>query len=263
MNRHIFRTVLWAVIATLTAPALAAPPAAAPANSPATKSPAAKSAKQAAKLPRTPEDAVTPAVKNPERHEQFLARIKEGPVGLLFLGDSITDAWPKRGPESWQKFAPLHPADFGISGDRTEHLLWRITHGELEGIDPKVVVIMIGTNNVGHFTDEKPEWAANGVKKIVQTVHEELPKAKILLLGVFPRAAQDSTMRANVTAINRMIAKLDDGKQIRYLDLGKAFLDANGEIPKDIMADGLHPTAKGYDIWYDAMRPTLDQLMQQ
>lgn len=215
------------------------------------------------KTPRTPEDAVTPAVKNPERHKQFLARIQEGPVGMLFLGDSITDAWPRRGQASWEKFAPHNPADFGISGDRTEHVLWRITHGELEGIDPKAVVIMIGTNNLGHSPDEKPEWAANGVKKIVDTVREKLPRAKILLLAVFPRGPKDSDIRRRVEALNRIIAGLGDGKTIHYLDIGKSFLDADGEIPKDIMPDLLHPNEKGYDIWYAAMWPTLEKLLRE
>ena len=224
--------------------------------------PAAKKAAVPAK-PRTPQDAVTPAVKNPERHEKFLTRIKEGPVGLLFLGDSITDAWPKRGKPSWEKFAPYKPADFGISGDRTEHVLWRITHGELEGIDPKATVIMIGTNNVGHFRDEKPEWAAAGVKRIVDTVLEKLPHTKVLLLAVFPRGAKDSDARKKVDALNAIIAKLGDGRRVFYLDIGKKFLDAGGEIPKDIMPDALHPSPQGYDIWYDAMQPTLTKLLTQ
>jgi len=224
---------------------------------------ATKAAQKAPQKPRTPEDAITPAIKNPERHERFLARIKEGPVGLLFLGDSITDAWPGRGKQSWQKFTPYKPADFGISGDRTEHVLWRITHGELDGIDPKVVVIMIGTNNVGHFPDEKPEWAAEGVKKILATVHQKLPNAKVLLLGVFPRGDKNSDLRSKVEAINAIIAKLADGQKTVYLDIGKTFLDAQGEIPKEIMPDRLHPNEKGYDLWYDAMRPTLEKLLKE
>jgi lysophospholipase L1-like esterase len=215
----------------------------------------------AAGAPRTEQSALTPGIKDPHRHEQFLKRIKEGPVNLLFLGDSITDFWPGRGKESWAKLQKYQPADFGISADRTEHVLWRITNGELEGISPKVVVIMIGTNNVGHFGDEKPEWAAAGVAKIAQTVHEKLPEAKVLLLGVFPRAAKASDMRKKVEAINAIICKLADGQKTRYMDIGKVFLDANGEIPKDIMPDGLHPNAKGYDLWYDAIAPVLEEMM--
>jgi len=245
MTKRVSWIVFWAVFVSLAVAGLWLAPA----------------AKAEAKK-RTADDALTPAIKDPHRHEQFLARIKQGPVGLLFLGDSITDAWPGRGKESWAKFAPYQPADFGISGDRTEHVLWRITHGELEGINPKVVVIMIGTNNIGHFRDEQPEWAAAGVKKIVQTVRQKLPQAKVLLLGVFPRGPKDSDVRKKVEAINQIICKLDDGKQIRYLDIGTVFLDANGEIPKEIMPDSLHPTAKGYDLWYEAMRPLLEEMMK-
>ncbi|MCX6967593.1 MAG: GDSL-type esterase/lipase family protein [Verrucomicrobia bacterium] len=215
-------------------------------------------------LPRTPEIACNPAasVRNPARHEQFLNRIKQGEVGLLFLGDSITDFWPKAGEWSWLKFAPYKPADFAVSGERTEDVLWRITNGELEGIHPKVTVIMIGTNNIGHYQDEKPEWVAAGVQKIVETVHQKLPDTKVLLLGVFPRATSNSPVRQKIAAINQIIRKLDDGKKTRYLDIGKVFLDAQDEIPKDVMSDGLHPCAHGYGLWYDAMNPLLTEMLK-
>jgi beta-glucosidase len=184
-------------------------------------------------------------------------------VGLLFLGDSITDAWPKRSPDTWARFAPWQPADFGISGERTEDVLWRITNGELDGIDPKAVVVMIGTNNIGHFPDEKPEWVAVGVKKILEVVHGKLPKARILLLGVFPRgAAPDDRLRKQVVAINALIEDLHDGKVVTYLDLGATFLDPQGNLPKDIMPDALHPNPKGYQLWYDAMWPVLKPLLK-
>ncbi|HEX3355704.1 MAG TPA: GDSL-type esterase/lipase family protein, partial [Tepidisphaeraceae bacterium] len=203
-----------------------------------------------------------PKIKDPNRHTQFLSRIKEGDVGLLFMGDSIMDIWPRTGENSWLKFAPYHPADFGISADHTEHVLWRITNGELDGIHPKVMVLMIGTNNIGHTPADTPEWAANGVKTIVDTTRKALPDTKILLLGVFPRDTPGSVHRDAVAKINEIISKLDDGKMVRYLDIGKVFLDADGNIPPDIMADKLHPTAKGYDLWYDAMHPLLDEMMK-
>lgn len=216
-----------------------------------------------AKPPRTPESSTTPNNRNPKRHEGFLKRIQEGPVGLLFLGDSITDAWPRAGKETWAKFEPYQPADFGISGERTEDVLWRITNGELDGIDPKAVVIMIGTNNIGHFGDEKPEWVAAGVKKIVDTVRAKLPKAKVLLLGVFPRGATaDHELRKKVVAINALIKDLGDGKEVAFLDLSARFLDEQGNLPKDIMPDALHPNAKGYQIWYDSMWPVLEPLLK-
>lgn len=212
--------------------------------------------------PRSEKDAVTPKLKDFNRHAQFMYRIKEGDIGLLFMGDSIMDFWPRNGEYSWLKFAPYHPADFGVSGDATENVLWRITNGELDGINPKVVVLMIGTNNIGHSSSEKPEWAAAGVKKIVDTIHEKLPRTKLLLLAVFPRGTKNSRERNAVTAINTVIGGLDDGKMTRYLDIGNVFLDEDGEIPPDVMPDKLHPTAKGYDLWYEAMQPLLAEMMR-
>jgi lysophospholipase L1-like esterase len=211
---------------------------------------------------RTPDDAVTPTAKDPARHDQFMYRIKQGDIGLLFVGDSITDLWPRAGEYTWMQLAPYHPANFGVSGEHTEHVLWRITNGELDGIHPKVVVLMIGTNNIGHTPADQPEWAAAGVTKIVQTIREKLPDSKILLLGVFPRDTPGSVHREAVEKINEIISKLDDGNMIRYLDIGKVFLDGDGNIPDDVMRDKLHPTPKGYELWYNAMKPLLDEMMK-
>lgn len=232
------------------------------AQTPAVKPMAAPTPAKPPQKPRTPEDALTPAVKDPSRHERFLERARQGDIDLLFLGDSITDGWPRNGERSWLRFAPYKPANFGIGGDRTEHVLWRITNGELEGISPKLTVIMIGTNNIGHFADEKPEWAAAGVKKIVETVKEKLPKTKILLLSVFPRGMADSPQRKAVTEINKIISGFEDGKVVKYLDVSAKFVDAKGEIPADVMPDKLHPNAKGYDIWYDAIGPVVAEMMK-
>jgi beta-glucosidase len=191
-----------------------------------------------------------------------MERITQGNIGLLFLGDSITDGWPRHGEWSWLKFAPYQPADFGVSGERTEDVLWRIMNGELDGIDPKVVILMIGTNNLGQCRDEKSEWTAAGIEKIVETIHQKLPHTKVLLLGVFPRGAKNDPFRAKIAEMNKTISKLDDGKSTRFLDIGNAFLDANGNIPIDVMPDGLHPNAHGYDLWYAAMNPLLTEMLK-
>ena len=224
--------------------------------------PRTSSPERDSKAPRTAETAVTPNNRNFSRHQDFMERIKEGPIDLLFLGDSITDFWNRRGEWSWEKFAPYHPANFGVGGERTEDVLWRITHGELEEIHPRVTVLLIGTNNIGQSKDEHPGWAAAGVRKIVATLHEKLPQTKVLLLGVFPRDRASSPYRQQIKEINADIAKLDDGDKTRYLDIGKAFLDPAGEIPRDVMSDGLHPSPKRYILWYNAMYPLLDEMMK-
>jgi lysophospholipase L1-like esterase len=231
----------------------------APAKAPVTK----PTTKQAPPKPRHAEDAVGEVNRNAKRHESFLAAIKKGGQhDLLFIGDSITDFWPGKGKDSWAKFAEYKPLDLGISGERTEDVLFRLNHGELEGYKPKVAVIMIGTNNIGHFKDEQPEWVAAGIAKIVKTVQEKQPDTKILLLGVFPRDTAASVNRKKVKEINEQIAKLDDGSKVKFLDIGPKFLDEKGELPADIMPDKLHPTPKGYDIWYDAMWPTLSEMLK-
>jgi beta-glucosidase len=213
--------------------------------------------------PRRPNDASTLTAVNPKRQKEFMTRAKDKGIQLVFLGDSITDFWQSRGKAVWDEYYAKHDAaDFGVSGEHTEHTLGHIAGGILDGLHPEAVVIMIGTNNIGHIADERPEWTADGIKKIVKTVHEKLPDAKVLLLGVFPREGKDSRHRKQIVEINAIIGKLDDGKQTRFLDLTAKFTDANGEIPKDIMPDGLHPNLAGYKIWAEAMQPLLSELMK-
>jgi lysophospholipase L1-like esterase len=194
------------------------------------------------------------------RHKSFVEIAKKGDVGVLFLGDSITDAW--RGGDAkptWDKyFTPLKAANFGIGGDRTEHVLWRIQHDELKGINPKVIVLMIGTNNSG---SNSVEQIASGVTAIVKDLRTRSPESKVLLLGIFPRSrkAEDS-IRDKLAKINEIIAKLDDGKNVRYLDIGKKFLEPDGSLTKEIMPDALHLSARGYEIWGDAIAPTVTEL---
>jgi lysophospholipase L1-like esterase len=194
-----------------------------------------------------------------KRHEGFVQRAKQGDVNILFMGDSITDGW--RGQKLWkEKYEPMKAVDFGIGGDRTEHVLWRMENGELQGIKPKVIVLMIGTNNTGK--NSAPE-IVEGITAIVKKFRKDLPESKILLLGVFPRGATaDMPIRQKIKDINAQIAKLDDGKAVKYLDIGDKFLDTEGNLPKDIMPDALHPNAKGYQIWADAMEPTLQAMLK-
>lgn len=195
------------------------------------------------------------------RHEQYLKRAQEGKCDLLFLGDSITEGWGNN--DSWKKhYAPRNAVNFGIGGDTTQNVHWRITNGELEGLAPKAIVLMIGTNNFGLHND-KPEDVARGVEALVKVLRMKLPAAKILLLGMFPRDAKpDTDFRKRIKAGNEQIAKLADEKDIFYLDIGSKFLADDGTLPKEIMPDFLHLSPRGYEIWAEAMEPSLKKLLE-
>lgn len=215
--------------------------------------------------------AIKPAPRDAKwvaRHEGFVAEAKQGGVDLLFLGDSITDGWRSKGKAVWDKYwAPLHAVNFGIGGDRTQHVLWRMENGELVGIKPKAVVLMIGTNNTGKEKDGNPRNTTpeiiEGVTAIVKGLRAKLPTTKVLLLAVFPRGEQaNNPIRAQLKEINDAIARLDDGKNVKFLDIGAKFLAADGILPKDIMPDFLHPNAQGYEIWAQAIEGSVKQLMK-
>lgn len=194
-------------------------------------------------------------------HDRFVATAKAGTAGLVFLGDSITAGWGSQ-PKIWEAaFGAYKPVNFGIGGDRTQHVLWRITNGELDGIHPKAVVLMIGTNNTG---SNPAEGIAKGVTAIVETIRAKQPQAKILLLAVFPRGekASPNAARDKIKQVNAIIAKLDDGKNVFFLDIGDKFLQPDGSLTKEIMPDFLHLSAAGYQIWADAIGPKLAELMK-
>ncbi len=203
-----------------------------------------------------------------KRHESFVNQARAGGIDLLFLGDSITDFWRSRGSNVWHTYyGSRNAANFGISGDRTQHVLWRMDHGEVDGIKPKVVVLMIGTNNTGKERDGKtirntaPE-AVEGVTAVVHELRAKLPESKILLLAIFPRGDKTNPMRDELKEINLQLAMLADGKTVTFLDLGPRFLEADGTLSKEIMPDLLHPSAKGYQIWAESMEPTLAQMLK-
>jgi len=226
-----------------------------------TTKPATKPAPQPADVAavKTGKDG-TPDAGFMKMHQSFLKRGKSGKIGVLFLGDSITQGWSGRGKDVWKKsYDSYDPANFGIGGDKTQHVLWRMDNGELDGISPKVVVLMIGTNNIGYPADE----IAKADVKIVAELHEKLPQTKVLLLGIFPRGEKPTDpARAKIKKVNAELAKLDDGKTTRYLDIGDKFLTDDGTLTKEIMPDALHPNARGYQIWADAMQPLLDEMMK-
>ena len=180
-------------------------------------------------------------------------------INLVFDGDSITDFWQKRGLKVWiPAFAKYHPVDFGISGDTTQNLLWRLGHGQAQGMHPKVILLMIGTNNMKYTSS--PEEIARGVKEIVRQYRKICPGAVIILQAIFPRAATPSDpYRLKVEATNPYLGKLADGSKVIYIDFGDRFLSPDGTLSKDIMPDFLHPSEKGYQIWAEAITPLLEK----
>lgn len=205
--------------------------------------------------------------RNDGRHQGFLDIAKTGNVELLFVGDSITDWFgnPRGqtvpGGEVWKaSFGDMKPANFGIAGDTTQGVLWRMQNGELEGFKAKAIVFMLGTNNINR---NPPDEIVDGDRLIIEEFKKRQPQAKILLLGIFPRTAEATApIRATIKDINSKLAKLADNKQVFYMDIGDKFLTPDGTLTTEIMADGLHPTAKGYQVWADAILPTVRNLMK-
>jgi lysophospholipase L1-like esterase len=208
-------------------------------------------------------------------HEQINERAKQGDVELLFIGDSITDFWQTPatasarpqgggGKDVWEKYYGNRKAmNAGISGDRTQHVLWRLDHGNLDGIHPKLAVVMIGTNNAPQDGNTGGE-IGEGIKAIIGKLREKLPETKVLLLAIFPRSdkpAENEQMKKKIAKANQIAASLADNKMIYFMDIGPRFLDAEGNIPTDIVPDHLHPNAKGYEIWAKAIEPKVAELM--
>lgn len=208
--------------------------------------------------------ATTPAFHDgtQKRHDHFNEISKEGKAKLVFVGDSITEAWEGPGREVWEKFyAKRHAANFGVSGDRTEHVLWRLDHGNFDGLSPDLVVIMIGTNNTGHRQD-KPEDTAAGIMAIIDRIEKKCPRANILLLGVFPRGeTADHPLRKLNIAVNEIIKGSADNTQVFYKDISPAFFNDKGELTKDIMPDYLHLTPEGYKRWAEAIEDDVASLL--
>jgi WD40 repeat protein len=197
------------------------------------------------------------------RHESFRERAKQGNVEVVFLGDSITKGWEGDGAEVWKKeFAPLKAVNFGINGDRTQHVLWRLQEGkELQDLQPKVIVLLIGTNNTGSNSAEE---IAEGVAAVVRELRRQCPRTKILLLGLFPRRpAATNPVREKIREVNKRVAKLGDANKVHNLDIGEKFLEMDGTLSKEIMPDYLHLSAKGYQIYAEAIRTPLNDLLKK
>jgi lysophospholipase L1-like esterase len=216
--------------------------------------------------------ANVPLARDNARHQSFVEIAKAGNIDLLFVGDSITDWFfygarggAATGGKVWEaSFGSMKPANFGIAGDTTQGVLWRMQNGELEGFKAKLIVLMLGTNNIPRNPNAE---IIDGDRLIVEEFKKRQPQAKVLVLGVFPRQnnrapEQTATLQAAIKEVNAGLAKLADNKQVFYMDIGSKFLAPDGTIPLDVMADGLHPTEKGYQIWADAILPRVKELMK-
>lgn len=193
-------------------------------------------------------------------HQQYVQQIKHGNIDVLFTGDSITFKWRDMGQAQWQKYyGSMKAANFGHSGDRTQHLLWRLQNGECNGPAPKVVVLMIGTNNIGGSIYTVAQ-VADGITANVNELRKHWPTTKILLMGILPSGGSTPPKRTKVDAVNQIISKLDDGRRVFYLDIGPKFMDKDGLVSPTLI-NGLHPTAAGYEIWGAAIKEPLDNLL--
>jgi len=225
--------------------------------------------------PPRPNPAVMPSLSNNatvrRMHAENIETARKGDIDLLLEGDSITDFWDNAGAPGVANpplagkavldryFGDLKVANFGISGDTTQGILYRLQDGEGEGFQPKAIMLMIGTNNAFNCSTEE---IAEGVGAVVLDLRKRFPTAKILLLGIFPRGNPGDTVRKTVLDVNPIIARLADDRNVFYMDIGDRFLDADGVIQPEIMADRLHPTEKGYEIWAEAVKDTLSELMR-
>ena len=209
----------------------------------------------------------------PARHAAAVALMQARQPEIVMLGDSIMHFWGgepsgehvggrRTAPDVWDRFFTARRiVNLGYGWDRTENVLWRLRHGEFEQVSPKVVVLMIGTNNVPLNT---PDEIAAGVSAICDEIHQRSPASRILLLGIFPRGEKPDANRTTIEAVNQRLATFDGrGGVVTYLDIGDRFLAADRSISKDVMYDFLHPTAKGYEIWSAAMEPTLTRLLSR
>jgi N-acetylglucosamine-6-sulfatase len=196
-----------------------------------------------------------------QRDRDKTAQGKQQAHELVFIGDSITQGWEGAGQAMWdQHFAHAPSLNLGFSGDRTEHVLWRLQRGQMGISKPRAAVIMIGTNNTGHRM-QPPQETAAGVREIVALVQKQSPATKIVLLGVFPRGETAfDPMRLNNVALNQYLSRLHDGEQVFYRDLSNLFLKEDGTLPRELMPDLLHLNEAGYQIWAEALVAILRDL---
>ncbi len=200
----------------------------------------------------------------PARHAAKVAETKAGGARLVFLGDSITQGWETAGKAAWEgHFASRKAANYGFSGDFTQHALWRVLNGECDGLAPEAIVLLIGTNNVRHG-DYSPKQIAEGVGAVLAALALKCPKSKVLLLGILPRGAEPADpMRRKVEAVNALLPALADGKRVRYADVNASLLTPDGALTRDIAPDLLHLSAAGYAVLAKAIEANLQEFERE
>jgi lysophospholipase L1-like esterase len=205
------------------------------------------------------------------QHQGYVDAAAKGHIDVLFVGDSITNGWEYAGGPVWEEhYGRLPAAHFGISGDQTQNVLWRVQNGELDGVQPRLIVLLIGTNNV---YDNTPAEIAEGIGAILNEILNRTPRSRILLMGIFPRSRNpDDPERARIAEVNLLIsaqvdALISAGRTsgeaccqfgeciISHLDIGARFLNPDGTLRDELMPDYLRPSRRGYEIWADAIAP--------
>jgi lysophospholipase L1-like esterase len=212
---------------------------------------------------RTDQNSVT-------AHTQLIEKAKKGTIDIYFEGDSITRRWGATDyPDflaNWkQNFFGWNAANFGWGADTTQNILWRLQNGELDGVNPKVIVLLAGTNNVGNRAVAGSDEAratdiSRGIKAIVDTMRAKAPKATIILMGILPRNDNMAAMPV-INRINENLAKFADSKTTRYLNINARLADSNGVLLEGMTADRLHLSLKGYQVWADALKPIFTELL--
>ena len=211
-----------------------------------------------------------------ERHKALSDRARDvaasGDARIVFLGDSITQGWDEDGKRVWERYyAPRGAVNMGISGDKTQHVIWRVENGNLEGMAepargraPELVVVLIGTNNVPRTEGNTAEQIGAGVVEVVRRVRERLPRTKVLVMGILPRGdagEEGKMMREKIRRANEIAAGAADGEWVRFLDLGDRFLDEDGGVRRDLMPDLLHLSEKGYEVWAEGMEGVVREVL--
>lgn len=225
-------------------------------------------------------DEGVPSIRRTDRnsllaHAQLIEKAKKGGIDLYFAGDSITRRWGASDPQykdflaNWKRnFYGWNAGNFGWGGDTVQNILWRLENGELDGVHPKVIVLMAGTNNLGNGVasdqvDAKVEEVTQGIKAILELMHRKAPDATIILTGITPRNDRRAgmTLMPTIDRINARIAKFADGKRIRFLTINDKLADRGGKLFDGMTVDGLHLSVKGYQVWADALQPILTEVL--